>query len=186
MRLFIAAKLPPGARSELAGVMEQIKGTLPAKYRWVKPANIHLTLNFLGEVSCGEAANIEAAFGAPLSIGGPIYLKSEGIGAFPSLARAQTLWVGLGGEVSRLAALQELTTKRLLKANISVEKRGFKPHLTLARAKGRGRPPDILDQAERFVGFYGPYFKLDEVILFESDLRPGGPIYTPRVRVNIV
>jgi len=185
VRSFLAADLPPGVKEELAELTEGLKRALPA-YRWVKPSQMHLTLHFLGELPAWQIAKIEASFGESLPIGGPILLTLKGIGAFPSLMRARTLWVGLDGDLKRLGELYELTTGHLSDSGIEAETRSFKPHLTLGRAKGRGRPPNVKKAVEGYADFGGTSFQIDRVILFESDLRPGGPIYTPRVRFNIV
>ena len=63
------------------------------------------------------------------------------------------------------------------------EKRGFTAHLTLARFKDRVAPDDLL-QAFAELGNYAPKpFAANHMVLYKSDLRPQGAIYTPLTEV---
>ena len=59
------------------------------------------------------------------------------------------------------------------------EGKPYRPHLTLGRVKslkGREELADLMER-DRDVDL-GP-FAVDRIILFKSDLRPTGPVYTP-------
>ena len=49
IRSFIAIDFPQETREKLAAIQEQLKQSR-AGVRWVKPAGIHLTLKFLGNI----------------------------------------------------------------------------------------------------------------------------------------
>ena len=49
MRTFIAIELPKEIKEYLARVQNKLKAS-GADVKWVEPANIHLTLKFLGEI----------------------------------------------------------------------------------------------------------------------------------------
>ena len=62
---------------------------------------------------------------------------------------------------------------------IAPEQKPYRPHLTLGRVKslkGTGDLADLMEK-DRDVDL-GP-FTVDRIVLFRSDLRPTGPIYTP-------
>ena len=49
MRQFLAIELPAALRAELGRLQAALEPELRG-WRWVRPANLHLTLRFLGEV----------------------------------------------------------------------------------------------------------------------------------------
>lgn len=56
------------------------------------------------------------------------------VGAFPSLGRARVLWLGLEEALSTVRA-QAVLVGRLRAAELPVEDRPYRPHLTLARLR---------------------------------------------------
>jgi 2'-5' RNA ligase len=64
------------------------------------------------------------------------------------------------------------------------ERRPWSLHLTLARLRS-GWPPAAVD---RFLAWGGelslPAFECRDVVLFKSDLEPGGAVYTPLERLS--
>jgi 2'-5' RNA ligase len=50
IRSFLAVELTPEIQQALSLIQDQLKQS-GADVRWVKPANIHVTLKFLGNVS---------------------------------------------------------------------------------------------------------------------------------------
>ena len=73
---------------------------------------------------------------------------------------------------------QEIET-RLEAVGFEPEQKAYRPHLTLGRVKSLKRREDLVDLMERDRDVdLGP-FVVDRMVLFRSDLRPTGPIYTP-------
>ena len=62
LRLFVALSLPDKVCDELTRLQSG-----PREARWVAPENFHLTLRFLGELDCHEAADVDAVLSQPLS-----------------------------------------------------------------------------------------------------------------------
>lgn len=61
MRLFIALDLPAETKQSIAEFIRQNKSGYPDCGHWVEPANLHLTVNFLGEVSRTILPELERA-----------------------------------------------------------------------------------------------------------------------------
>ncbi|NEX21774.1 RNA 2',3'-cyclic phosphodiesterase [Thiorhodococcus mannitoliphagus] len=117
----------PGPQTRDALVRET-RGALPPAARAVHPADLHLTLVFLGELdaarlSCAEA--VAAAVFAP-----PFQLEIDRIGQF---ARARVLWCGPSRTPEVLAALVRGLQSGLERCGIPFDRRPYRPHLTLAR-----------------------------------------------------
>ena len=170
MRLFIAIELPDAVKMILTRLRADIPGA-----RWVPMEQIHLTLDFLGEVDDAASkllADELVAIRAP-----EFFLRFSGTGCFPNRNRPRVLWVGLEPE-PLLISLASQVRKAALACTIPQEERPFFPHITLARLKfPANRDVDaFLDQSRQPEI---PPIIVGEFILFQSLLTPQGAIHTP-------
>ena len=135
IRSFIAIELSPEIRQSLARLQEKLKAAGNPPVRWVDPANIHLTLKFLGDIDSGITGRITAALEAAARDTHPCSIEVSGLGVFPNPRRVQVVWVGLTGEMEKLNRLQKSIEDGLMPLGFPPEGRAFSPHLTLARVK---------------------------------------------------
>jgi 2'-5' RNA ligase len=177
MRTFIAIELPEEIKKGLSQVQEQLKGS-GAAAAWTRPEGIHLTLKFLGEVP--EARVPEIMKGLTAAVQGTARFRVEvnGAGAFPSVRNPRVLWVGVAGDLEKLATLHAAVEGAMSKLGFEPEDREFSPHLTLARIKFL-RPRDNWQKAiEGIRGVNLGGFEADRVSLMKSELKPSGAVYT--------
>ena len=176
IRSFFAISLPETWSRELARLQDRLKKTR-ADVKWVRPESVHLTLKFLGHVpeqtltELSQAAlNLVARHAAPT-------LRLEGAGVFPNRGRPRVVWLGLNGHLDRLSILQKDLETVAAQYGFEPENRPFRPHLTLGRVRsGQGRL-DLLEALDKIQP--SPFeFTAREVVLFKSDLKPAGAIYT--------
>ena len=184
IRSFIAIDLPQKTRENLAAIQDQLRQS-QAGVRWAKPGSIHLTLKFLGNILPEQVDAIAAAVAQLVRDEPPITLCAAGLGAFPSPRKPRVIWVGLGGEVDRLANIQAGLEKALEPLGFAREDRGVRPHLTIGRVKDRRRLQSLIEamstlELPEFNSFDG-----NEIILYKSDLRPTGAIYTKLHRMPL-
>ena len=177
IRAFIAIKLPDGVARSLDKIKERLT-PYGWKVRWVPTGNIHLTLRFLGDIDGVDVAPIGQAMANAVEGLDPVSLRSEGIGAFPGVKRPRALWVGVKGQTDVLAVLQGKLEKELAKLGFAQENRPFRGHLTIGRAKGRIDPKQFLDAMHALAEFESSAFVVDRIILFRSELKPSGAVYT--------
>ena len=181
MRLFLAVEIPDTIRTALSSLQGSLRSAWPG-WRWVRPGGIHLTLRFLGEVDGGlDASSREDAHSreswkeaaAPVA---PFELRLGALGRFPRAGKARILWVGIEevGEGRRLACLAERVEQAARDSGFEAEKRPFRPHLTLARAR-RGERPRWSDGVEND---QREAVRVERLILFRSQLHPAGARYT--------
>ena len=178
IRSFLAFELPRDVRIILERVaLEAREYDLPVK--WVKVQNIHLTMVFLGNVSPDVLEFIqEQAQSACLEFG-PFSAAIGGMGTFPNRRNPRVLWLGLKGELERLSLFRDALQQNLGPFGIKVEKRPFRPHLTLGRfRKGKGKGLDLEELLSRYEEVKSPSSMLSELVLFRSDLKPTGAVYT--------
>jgi 2'-5' RNA ligase len=176
-RAFIAVDLPESVKSFLSAAQEALK-VYGFRVKWVRPQNIHLTLKFLGDTATGDIAKITEAMTLAAATCPIVSLAAKGIGVFPDVRRARVIWAGLKGQLEILADLQQTLDASLVDLGFPRETRPFKSHLTLGRAKGKIVPARMKAAIDKLKEFESESFEINRVVLFESELRPSGAVYT--------
>ena len=181
MRLFVGAALDDITRRSVGDairVYRQHAEGPGASITWVKPANVHLTLAFLGEIAPQPADEIVAALREPWCQ--PVFSATlSGAGVFPSTGTPSVLWIGVSEGVTPLRALLEEVEARLQAARVvRPKRRSYQPHLTIGRVKHAtsvvgARIRDALRTAE-----VPPVpWAVDRVVLYQSRLSARGASY---------
>lgn len=180
IRVFIAAELPETVHQALARVQAELRAQR-FRFRWVAPENIHLTLNFLGDVAPAMLAPISDAMAMAARNHTSIHLAVKALGVFPSIKRVRVIWAGLAEEVTRLGALKVALDQSLLAVSglgFQPEQRPYKAHLTIGRAKGPTGGRKLALVMDELQAVLDARFSIDTIYLFKSDLRPEGAVYT--------
>jgi 2'-5' RNA ligase len=177
IRTFIAFELPPAVISLLQEVQQELK-RLKLRARWVRPENIHLTIKFLGDISPGDIDKIGAAMADAVVEFAPLSLAVKGIGVFPGIRRPRVIWVGLGGDIHSLLAIQSRLEEKLTAVGFPREKRSFKAHLTLGRIKQAANPAIIRQVINEYANLSSDDLIFKQIILYKSDLKPSGAVYS--------
>lgn len=176
-RIFIAVPLAADIR-EAAGAARRTLAAYGDRLRWVSPDHLHLTLQFLGDITTAqirravEAAEEAAAPEPPFSV---IFAR---LGAFPSAAAPRVVWVGVTDGAERLRALAGRLAGGLRTRRFSLEDRPFAPHLTLARVRGTGRPPDLRRDTEALDHVVLGEQRVTEIVVVKSVLGSSAPAHT--------
>lgn len=187
IRGFIAFPLPEPVIVHLRSLQGSLRAAGLDDLRFVRPENIHLTLRFLGDVAPSAMDAISEAMAEVAVEMPPLSLTARGIGAFPSAQRARVVWAGLTGDTAALIDFQGRLCAALEPLGFPRERRRFAAHLTLARARDR-RPVDperLVAAMESLNDLASPPFPAAQLVLFQSDLRPGGAVYTPLRRAPL-
>jgi len=188
IRSFIAIELPAEVKQALGKIQAQLKSGSRAPVKWVDPAILHLTLKFLGYVDAGVIGNITSALEESCRGVAPFQLGVNGLGVFPNPRRVQVVWVGLTGELEKLAALQKRIDTVLTPLGFRAEARPFTPHLTLARVREEAGPEERQRLGELVASITlepAGSFTVDAVHLMKSQLTRTGPIYTRQASVTL-
>ncbi|HEX6215602.1 MAG TPA: RNA 2',3'-cyclic phosphodiesterase [Vicinamibacterales bacterium] len=189
MRVFVAVDVGDAVRREAARVVSALQMKLeaaktPPKVVWVKPAALHVTIRFLGEVEPAEVDRITPLLAPPILLA-PFDVQWRGIGTFPNNRHPRALWLGVIHGAAQLAAIEAEISKRLAGAAVDLDDRALLPHLTLGRVKMAGAGvdwPKVLQSAE----VKNATSVIDRVTLYQSKLSQHGPHYTELVSAPLI
>lgn len=178
IRSFLALDPPEAIRREIGKVQERLRKMIRGDLRWVRTESIHLTLKFFGDIPRNAVPGISAAAGGVAAGFAPFDLSIGGVGVFPDIDRPRVVWLGMNGEVERLAAFQQELERAIQAIGFPREERPFRPHLTLARIKSPKGVMGLAQVLERGGDYAAGRFTAAGLVLFKSDLTPGGAIYS--------
>jgi RNA 2',3'-cyclic 3'-phosphodiesterase len=136
IRAFVALRLSAEVERTVADFIESLRppGNPRGGLRWVRPANLHLTLRFLGDRV--EAATLDRLDRALIQIAAAtagFTIGVHGTGAFPNLTRPRVVWVGLKSK--ELIALAATIERAAIESGLAPERRAYSPHLTIGRLR---------------------------------------------------
>ena len=178
IRSFLAFELPVEIKEQIGTISRELK-KMALPVRWVAIDNIHLTIVFLGSVDEDIIGDIEERVNTVVKGFSAFKTKLNKVGAFPHWKRPRVIWIGLNGDIGRLSNLRNELQEELKVLGFMPEKRPFRPHLTLGRFKGPiNRDEDIKWICDRYRDIDSDLYQLNELILYKSDLKPDGPVYT--------
>lgn len=181
IRAFIAIALPVDIQTVLKIVQVQLQKSGQNTVKWVDPANIHLTLKFLGNIAAYQIEPVTAALQTAAKTTGPLHLGVQDTGAFPDLNRVQVIWAGLNGDLEKLTNLQKALDDNLKKLGFAPETRPFSPHLTIGRVRDTATAfeKQTLGKALSAVRIESGWgFSVETLKLMQSRLFPSGPVYS--------
>ncbi|MDH5510795.1 MAG: RNA 2',3'-cyclic phosphodiesterase [Nitrospinota bacterium] len=177
MRLFFAIDISEDVRlaaEKLIHSIEAPKGTV----KWIQPDNLHITLKFLGETTSGKLEAIISASRMVASTHESMSVQVSGLGVFPDKRKPRIVWLGIKGDTTRMQILAGDLDEVMVQEGFEEENRTFSPHITIGRVRdpkaGKIISNAIADHQKTGFGS----FVVDKLLLYESRLRPEGPLYT--------
>jgi len=173
MRLFIGLPIPSETADTLAALAAQLRPSFADTLRWSAREGWHITLRFLGKTTLQQYGCVVAALHTLHRA--PVSIQPEGLATF---ARPGVLLVTVR-LTPELAALQQAVVAATTPCGFTPESRPYRPHITLARARGRQNIEQVPLQTEMSPV---PGFLAKEILLYESQPGPGGSQYEIRER----
>jgi 2'-5' RNA ligase len=180
VRLFVALDLPLGVRTTLAAWAASAVGR-DDRLRLVREESLHVTLVFLGErpdpapAAAALTGALDPPPGAPeLAVDGALWLSPR---------RPHVLTVGLADPSGALAVIQAAVLDAMVRgAGHEAEQRRFRPHVTVARVRGRLRPFEL--PALPSLDFHPPAVTLYRSVLNTSPPAPASYEAVASVRLS--
>jgi 2'-5' RNA ligase len=170
IRSFVALPVGERMRARIAETIDTLRAGVQG-IRWVDGAGAHLTLRFLGRASAERLTALAEPLGRAAAACPASEAAFAGLGTFPERGSPRVLWLGVT-LTPEIEALQVACEAAAVAAGFERETRPFRAHVTLGRWRERARQPRLpeIDLGAAL---------LDRVILFRSELKPSGAVYTP-------
>ena len=185
VRAFIALRLDAAVDDAIAELIERLRApensigkedTRERGIRWIRRANFHLTLFFLGSsVPRDRLAPIADALGAIARMTAPFEIAARGVGVFPNPARPRVIWVGLHGDA--LAGLAARVVEAAERCGFAPERRAWSPHLTIGRVRSLPSPKQLRRTLSEVVDSSFGVSRIDRMILYWSEPGPQSSTY---------
>jgi 2'-5' RNA ligase len=177
-RVFCAIELPQTARDRVLRHIADLREAAPeARASWSRDANLHLTVNFFGEIPSRSVANLSDA--ASLAVAGlaPFSMKLEQTGVFPKHGPPRVLWIGINDFSGTLGELHTRLQGEAAKVGFEKDARPFHPHLTIARLR-QPQAARTLAAAHLELEFKPVDIAVSELLVIRSELGSAGSKYT--------
>jgi RNA 2',3'-cyclic 3'-phosphodiesterase len=184
LRTFIAVEISAAARAKTIELIGLLSAT-EADVKWVEPHNLHLTLQFLGDVPERQIPDVCKAVSRGAREVPPFPLEIRGAGAFPNLGKPRTLWLGAGEGAEPMADLHDRVAFALAELGFQDEERRFQSHLTIGRVKSVKNISLLGPLVRQHADFSAGTFEVEKAIVFSSRLDRGGPIYEKLTTANL-
>jgi len=182
-RLFAAVRITPD--NNFLKIYNGLKQPLRDEHiKWVDPANIHVTLKFFGETPEEKIPDISTMLNAIAGSYKPFTIRLQKVGIFGSSYQPRVVWFGIDDGTS-LVAMAKDAIRKAEKIGFESDRQNFVPHLTIGRIKNIRDKKSFQAVVDRYRDSFIQDQPVGEVILFESILRPQGPLYVPLVTCSL-
>lgn len=183
-RIFIAVNVQIN-NTTLSIINEIINKLSGEKINWVNISNLHITLKFIGSTEEKIIPLIVNKLSKKLE---NKFLDSSfllaGMGVFKNVKSPRVLWLGIENK-SVLNEINNIIENELY--DLGIEKTGkiFSPHLTIARIKFIKNFGELKEISEKYKNYEFQKIELNEIIIYESILKPTGPTYNALYRLKL-
>ncbi len=177
IRSFIAIEISEKTKNNIGKIIAILSGA-DADVKWVRPANQHITLKFLGDVDECDVPVICNMIKVAVVDVEPFDLKIEGLDAFPNIKSPKVVFVNIIDHRETLSALYERVEERLSCFGVKREARKFTPHLTIGRVRSKKNLDALFNLIENNRKSIVGDVLVKSIDLMMSELLPKGPEYS--------
>lgn len=183
IRAFVAVELPQDVKAAIAAVTRQLSAGPHARtVKWVDPAQMHITVKFLGDTDRARLPAVQQALETVAPRHAPFALKLAGLGTFPGGTRVRVVWIGLVEGAEPLVALTNDVESALNALGFKPERHDPSPHVTLGRVRDWASATERQAIANALRAVTVPEFpaaRIDHLTMMQSHLSPQGARYSP-------
>lgn len=166
---FFAIKIPEETKEIMKNNSNKLKELFPFN-RWVHHQDLHITLAFLGNAPSDKLSIAVENVHEALRDAKGFFLEMNKLGTFGMVESPRIFWVDTK-DSNELGEIRDKVFTASLKAGYQLEKRPFKPHITLARKWSGDQPfhKNLLDAWDE-IQPEPLRFKVNEVALYQTHL----------------
>lgn len=184
-RLFIAIEIP----KRIENTLETLENTLKESHcdaRWVKPANIHITLRFLGDVDIQNINSLIKTLDIGFQTTKKFLVSLDKLDGFASLNSLNILWAGIKDQDKKIEEIVSSLEDVLSEFGFEKEGKKFQAHLTLARIQSGKNKIGLIEKIKEINQTFKPIpFAINNITLFESQLTSRYPVYFPIHQIKL-
>lgn len=185
IRTFIAIKASQRVNNNVAKVVGRLAAVCD-QYRWVEPENLHVTLNFVGDVVDIEVPELCKLIKNAIEPLESFDMSLRGVSGFSSEKEPRVLWIGVDEGSENLKQLYQTLADVLHHWGVNKDRNEYIPHMTMGRVSRGGRWNDeLLQLVHKLRNHDGGFCHVSEVVVYSSFMDPGGPTYTPMARIAL-
>ena len=167
-RTFFAIKIP--LTKNISEIYQQIKvGLEDEKVKWVEEQNLHITILFLGDTDENDIEIICDELSLRLKEFNSLLLKLTGTGVFKNVYNPKAIWLGIE-ESENLKELYEDIVNAIASKGFEIQKKDFKPHITIGRTKLIKNKHNFKKLIESSKEKEIDQIKINEVYFYESSI----------------
>ena len=174
-RTFIAIKTEP--EEKIKDCIAHSKACLRGeKIKWVSPLQLHFTLAFLGDSSPDQVSQTARMLGRVVTAYDAPLVQYRGLGLFRNIREPRVLWIGLDIDpvIRKMKAELDRELKQL---GFRIDRKDFRPHLTLARIKWLQNKDALRDLLHAYKDYFFQESTIRNLVFYESVLSREGPSY---------
>ncbi|MCP4189552.1 MAG: RNA 2',3'-cyclic phosphodiesterase [Planctomycetaceae bacterium] len=177
IRTFVAIDVSERVRRAAAATISELE-PMTESIRWVSASNVHITMKFLGDVEETDIYQVCRLTADAVRDLPAMQVNCRGVGAFPSIDRPRTIWLGVDDPTDQLVQVHQRVEQGLASLGFPREQRRFQPHVTLGRARyGRRDMEELVERLATFEVEAGPV-DIDQLVIYASERGANGPNYT--------
>jgi 2'-5' RNA ligase len=176
VRCFLAVRVPPDRAGALRDAQARLRA-VAGDWKWVDADSFHITLKFLGEVERAAIPGLWASVSEALRGSQCFVMQFCGLGVFPNPRAPRVAWAGIDGGAVELRELAARVEEACVARGFERERRPFRAHLTLGRARRQARDTGLAAALADFTEAQLGEAMVDRVLLMKSTLTPRGAIY---------
>ena len=177
IRCFVATEIPNELKTKIEEYILSLR-KISHDIKWIRAKNLHITLKFLGEIPQELLLKVQSELSGISNIVKPFKLSIGDVGFFPNQYKPRVIWLGRQNDVNNsLFKIHEWIDENLEPLGFEREKRRFSPHLTLGRIKSPGDYKHLKEYFNKYK-FQTYNFKISDVVLMKSVLKPSGAEYS--------
>lgn len=177
MRTFIAIDIYPGEK--LIRTIQAVRSRLSMEsIRWTSLSPAHITLSFLGDTTELQVSLITRLLKERLNGSGAFEIGINGAGFFGSTGEPRVLWIGVEMN-EHLNGLHLAVKSAVTDAGMVADVKPFRPHITIGRVRRYSGQAGIKNILSPFNEGILQKALVNEVVFYESVLKPEGAVYRP-------
>ncbi len=181
IRTFFAIDIPQDIQESINSIIQLLKTNDQIKVKWSKLHKLHITLQFLKELSLADIPALMENVRHELSGIPSFEIELGPPGLFPDNVRPHVISMAPLSD-DRLNQLSKRIGQGILATHYPIETRIYRPHLTLGHVIEA--PPESFS-FEKIKLPHKLKFLVNEIVYYQSSPSKNGSYYTPLARIDI-